>query len=78
MTSLICPDCGTALMRIRRRPSDRVISVLCEVHRYRCTNSGCLWEGILRQEPEKRWTTHRKIIEETFVALRQKIKVLTQ
>jgi hypothetical protein len=40
-------------MRIHRRLDDRLISVLCEVHRYRCNNSGCLWEGILRQKPEK-------------------------
>lgn len=76
MTSRMCPDCGTALMRIRRRLDDRVLSVLCEVRRYRCMNSGCLWEGILRQEPEQQWTTHREIIEETLVALRQKIKKL--
>jgi len=45
---LHCPRCRGALIRIRRRPIDRVISWLLPRHRYRCQSIGCGWEGTLR------------------------------
>ena len=42
-----CPQCGAASYRVRRRPIDRVLSLLSPVQRYRCTLIGCGWEGNL-------------------------------
>ena len=35
-------------MRVRRRATDRLLSLIVQVHRYRCTGFGCQWEGALR------------------------------
>ena len=44
-----CPLCGEGdLMRIRRRPIDRLFSLFGARHRYRCFNNECLWQGNLR------------------------------
>jgi hypothetical protein len=43
-----CPDCGGSTIRIKRRLRDRLISQFCAVHRYRCEQLGCCWEGNLR------------------------------
>lgn len=43
-----CPECGGRLMRVRRRATDRLLSLMVPVHRYRCTGFGCQWEGVLR------------------------------
>jgi len=40
-----CPQCGAASYRVRRRPIDRVLSLLSPLERYRCTLIGCGWEG---------------------------------
>jgi len=44
---LRCPRCQGALIRIKRRPIDRVISLLFPRRRYRCVAIGCGWEGSL-------------------------------
>jgi hypothetical protein len=44
-----CPCCGGALMRIRRRPIDRFLSVFRTVWRFRCNDFLCGWEGNLRK-----------------------------
>ncbi|MGD2147324.1 MAG: hypothetical protein PVH41_11580 [Anaerolineae bacterium] len=41
-----CPLCGGNLRRRHRRWSDRVMSLLVPVNRYRCRNSECQWEGL--------------------------------
>lgn len=44
-----CPACGKhGLVRIRRRFIDRLLSLFVSRHRFRCTHSGCAWEGSLR------------------------------
>ena len=43
-----CPRCRGALIRIRRRPIDRVVSLIFPRRRYRCVAIGCGWEGNLR------------------------------
>lgn len=43
-----CPQCGAHLIRIARRPFDRVLSRLVPVQRYRCERFNCQWEGNLR------------------------------
>jgi hypothetical protein len=42
-----CPLCGCSLIRARRRPIDRFISVFHRVYRYRCYAADCSWEGNL-------------------------------
>jgi hypothetical protein len=43
-----CPECGDILIRIPRRGVDRVLSLFVPVHRFRCPNFLCVWEGNLR------------------------------
>jgi hypothetical protein len=45
---LRCPRCQGSLVRVRRLPLDRVISLLFPRRRYRCVAIGCGWEGALR------------------------------
>lgn len=45
-----CPMCGACdLIRIRRRPIDRIMSMFVRLRRYRCTHSGCQWKGNIRE-----------------------------
>jgi hypothetical protein len=44
---LHCPRCRGALIRIPRRPIDRVVSLIFPRRRYRCVAIGCSWEGNL-------------------------------
>lgn len=52
---LVCPHCDSPLFRIRRRPADRLLSMIVPVQRYRCSSrkedSSCGWKGILRMQP---------------------------
>jgi hypothetical protein len=56
-----CPKCGSPLKQVHRRFIDRLISQFYRVHRYRCLNSECRWEGILHsrrhktQEKQVKW-----------------------
>lgn len=43
-----CPRCKGAVYRIPRRFVDLLLSVFVPVHRYRCDEMGCTWEGNLR------------------------------
>ena len=40
-----CPTCGEPLLRIPRRAVDRLLSLFSPVHRYRCRNHSCRWQG---------------------------------
>jgi len=44
---LRCPRCKGALIRIRRRPIDRLVSLILPRRRFRCVAIGCGWEGNL-------------------------------
>jgi hypothetical protein len=46
--ALRCPRCGAVLFRVRRKPLDRVLSLVAPRRRYRCRAMGCGWEGTLR------------------------------
>ena len=48
----VCPQCGLALDRIRRRPIDRLTSLFTPVQRYHCRSFTCRWEGNLKAEPQ--------------------------
>jgi hypothetical protein len=41
-----CPHCGGVLIRIHRRPIDRLMSLYVPVARYRCRNHECGWQGL--------------------------------
>ncbi len=42
-----CPDCTARLVRIARRPVDRLQSLFVPVKRYSCRTFMCAWEGNL-------------------------------
>ena len=47
-TALGCPRCGGVLVRVRRKPLDRLLSLFAPRRRVRCRAMGCGWEGTLR------------------------------
>lgn len=48
-----CPLCGCGgLIRIHRRPIDRLLSLFVDVYRFRCQQFECQWEGNLMK---RRW-----------------------
>jgi hypothetical protein len=47
LTGLHCPACGSPLERLHRHALDRWVSLFRAVHRYRCTDPACAWEGVL-------------------------------
>ncbi|TAK90883.1 MAG: hypothetical protein EPO06_06045 [Burkholderiaceae bacterium] len=49
MNTQKCPLCGGDLLRVPRRPLDRLVSVVRPVGRYRCMAMQCQWEGNLRR-----------------------------
>lgn len=46
-----CPRCKGSVYRVPRRFVDLLLSTLMPVHRYRCDEMGCTWEGNLRTTP---------------------------
>jgi hypothetical protein len=40
-----CPECGAKVWRVHRHLGDRVVSLFRNVHRYRCRDVECGWEG---------------------------------
>jgi hypothetical protein len=46
-----CPDCDGPLTQIPRHLVDRALSVFASMHRYRCPNYLCAFEGNLRDRP---------------------------
>lgn len=44
----VCPLCGSlGLVRIHRRPIDRMLGLFVRVYRFRCEEFECQWEGNL-------------------------------
>jgi len=46
----VCPLCGGVVERVHRHPADRFFALFRTLHRYRCTESGCEWEGIVSDD----------------------------
>jgi len=46
----LCPACGSPLLRLHRHALHRWVSVFLSVHRYRCTDAACGWEGVVGRE----------------------------
>lgn len=53
MSHHLCPVCGSPLKQTHRRAVDRLISQFYRVHRYRCPNTECKWEGLLHSKRHK-------------------------
>ena len=47
-----CPACGGELTRVHRHALDRWVSLFRSVHRYRCLDPGCGWEGVLGRDAD--------------------------
>jgi hypothetical protein len=47
----VCPQCGAGLWRVHRHLGDRVASLFRNVHRYRCRDIDCGWEGTAVRPP---------------------------
>lgn len=45
-----CPVCGNDVERVHRHPLERLLSIFYSVHRYRCVNPECGWEGSLHRD----------------------------
>lgn len=45
-----CPLCAGDLIRVRRRPVDRIAGWVAPSRRYRCLAFRCQWEGNLRRQ----------------------------
>ena len=50
-----CPRCGGPIIRVHRRPGDRLFKnlLLVRIARYRCDNLNCGWEGL--RKPRKNY-----------------------
>jgi predicted RNA-binding Zn-ribbon protein involved in translation (DUF1610 family) len=48
-----CPQCGANVWRVHRQLSDRVASLFRNVHRYRCREVDCGWEGTIARPPRR-------------------------
>lgn len=46
-----CPECGQNVSRVHRHLRDHVMSLVLRVHRYRCANPQCKWEGVVSIPP---------------------------
>jgi hypothetical protein len=46
----LCPACGSPLLRLHRHALHRWVSFFLSVHRYRCTDAACGWEGVVGRE----------------------------
>jgi hypothetical protein len=45
-----CPRCHAPVLRIHRRPIDRLVSLFSPLYRYQCTALECEWTGNLPRE----------------------------
>jgi hypothetical protein len=48
-TAPLCPCCQGRLLRTWRRPGDRILNFFVALHRYRCQEHHCRWEGNIRR-----------------------------
>ena len=46
LTTIRCPQCDAGIHRVHRHTLDRLIGIIVPVHRYRCSNSDCRWDGL--------------------------------
>jgi len=46
----VCPLCGGVVERVHRHAADRFFALFRRLHRYRCTEAACAWEGIVSDD----------------------------
>jgi hypothetical protein len=46
-----CPQCGGVVARVHRHLRDRLMGLILRIHRYRCSNPECRWEGVVSVPP---------------------------
>jgi len=46
LVSRVCPECGSRLHRVHRYTSDRLITWIAPLRRYRCASHDCHWTGL--------------------------------
>ncbi len=56
-----CPQCGAKVWRVHRHLSDQLASLFKNVHRYRCRDVDCGWEGTFARPP-RRTATRRSLV----------------
>jgi len=64
-----CPQCGAKVWRVHRQFSDRVASLFRNVHRYRCRDVDCAWEGTIARPPRRTATRRSKLAKWTLAGL---------
>jgi hypothetical protein len=52
LTTVACPSCGGVIHRVHRKASDRLVSVIVPVRRYRCASRECGWQGLRVSVPD--------------------------
>lgn len=67
-----CPECASPLLRVWRRPIDRMLGAVAPVHRYRCEKFSCQWQGNFRanaaatestkDEPVSTWMAAKPLV----------------
>jgi hypothetical protein len=54
-----CPQCGGEVSRVHRHLRDRALSFVLRIHRYRCGDPQCGWEGVVSvprpPSPRRKW-----------------------
>lgn len=53
LTEVLCPRCGGKIHRVHRHNVDRLVNRFLPVHRYRCWNDACKWEGLRVRDPSR-------------------------
>ena len=46
----VCPLCGGVVERVHRHAADRFFALFRRLHRYRCTEAACAWEGVVSDD----------------------------
>lgn len=60
--SCTCPECGEpGLIRIHRRPVDRILCLFVSLQRFRCQQFECQWEGNLTKRGLRKRTRSRML-----------------
>jgi hypothetical protein len=54
LVSQVCPECGSRLHRVHRYTSDRLITWIAPLRRYRCASHDCHWTGLKVRPKETR------------------------
>ena len=71
-----CPQCGAKVWRVHRQLSDRVASLFRNIHRYRCRDVDCGWEGTIPRPPRHTATRRSRLARWTLAGLAASLAVI--